>query len=283
MSGESTSQTAQNSTSQPWAPAQPLLGGILGQLQGQLPNTGITGTQTGALNQIENNTTSTPNYSNAIQNLTNTLFAGGGATAQAPAVAQNLADYTKNLTPLASNTNYDPMQTPGIGDQLKALTDQISTGVNGSFAAAGRDGSGANSKALGQGLAAGLAPVLTSQYNANVANQQGATNNLFAGGNTTAGLQTGLTQQDLANQSAGVQNIASGVTAENAAPSATLAAEAAKYGIPLQNLGLLANIGIPIAGLGGQTSGTSNTTNDMSGAQQFGLITGGLGSLFKGI
>lgn len=283
MSGESTSQTAQNSTSQPWAPAQPLLGGILGQLQGQLPNTGITGTQTGALNQIENNTTSTPNYSNAIQNLTNTLFAGGGATAQAPAVAQNLADYTKNLTPLASNTNYDPMQTPGIGDQLKALTDQISTGVNGSFAAAGRDGSGANSKALGQGLAAGLAPVLTSQYNANVANQQGAANNLFAGGNTTAGLQTGLTQQDLANQSAGVQNIASGVTAENAAPSATLAAEAAKYGIPLQNLGLLANIGIPIAGLGGQTSGTSNTTNDMSGAQQFGLITGGLGSLFKGI
>lgn len=283
MSGESTSQTAQNSTSQPWAPAQPLLGGILGQLQGQLPNTGITGAQTGALNQIENNTTSTPNYSNAIQNLTNTLFAGGGATAQAPAVAQNLADYTKNLTPLASNTNYDPMQTPGIGDQLKALTDQISTGVNGQFAAAGRDGSGANSKALGQGLAAGLAPVLTSQYNANVANQQGAANNLFAGGNTTAGLQTGLTQQDLANQSAGVQNIASGVTAENAAPSATLAAEAAKYGIPLQNLGLLANIGIPIAGLGGQTSGTSNTTNDMSGAQQFGLITGGLGSLFKGI
>lgn len=283
MSGESTSQTAQNSTSQPWAPAQPLLGGILGQLQGQLPNTGITGTQTGALNQIESNANSTPNYSSAIQNLTNTLFAGGGATAQAPAVAQNLADYTKNLTPLASNTNYDPMQTPGIGDQLKALTDQISTGVNGSFAAAGRDGSGANSKALGQGLAAGLAPVLTSQYNANVANQQGAANNLFAGGNTTAGLQTGLTQQDLANQSAGVQNIASGVTAENAAPSATLAAEAAKYGIPLQNLGLLANIGIPIAGLGGQTSGTSNTTNDMSGAQQFGLITGGLGSLFKGI
>jgi hypothetical protein len=55
-------------------------------------------------------------------------------------------------SPLASNTNYDPMSTPGIGTQLQALQDSITGSVNGQFAAAGRDMSGMNSKALGTGL-----------------------------------------------------------------------------------------------------------------------------------
>jgi hypothetical protein len=55
-----------------------------------------------------------------------------------------------------------------------------------------------------------------------------------------------------------------------------------KQQIPAQNLGLLAQIGIPIAGLGSQSTGTNNTTNNMSGAQQFATIAGGVGSLFGG-
>lgn len=282
MGGDSGSQTQQQSISQPWAPAQGALTGILGQLGGYLPQTGITGAQTGALNTIENNGNSASSqFSPGINASTSSLLNGGGALAQAPQIQSGYNQYAQNTSPLANNTNYDPMQTPGIGGQLQALQDNITQSVNGSFAAAGRDGSAYNQKALGAGLAAGLAPVLTNQYNQNVQNQQGAAGNLYNASNTNAGLLSGLQQNYLTNQQAGVNQVGTGLNAQNAGANATLQAEAQRLGIPLQNLGLLANIGIPIAGLGGQTNSTGSTQNQMSGAQQFNQIASGVSSLGK--
>src|SRR5262249_32969579 len=113
----------------------------------------------------------------------------------------------------------------------------------------------------------------------NVQNQQAAAGNLYNAGNTTASNLSALQQQFLANQQAGVGQVSTGLDASNAGASATLAAEAQRLGIPLQNLGLISNIGIPIAQLGSQSSGTSNTTQQMSGAQQFQMIMSGLGNL----
>ena len=241
QSQNSTANTSQNSTTAPWAAAQPALQGILSQLQGNLGNTGLTSGE-----------------SSAISSLSDPALQGR--------INQAYGQYQAQTSPLASNTNYDPMQTPGIGDQLQALKDSITQSVNGEFAAAGRDGSGYNQKALASGLAAGLAPVLTNQYNQNVQNQQNAAGNLYSAAGTNTGLLSGLGQQALQAQLAGQQ-------------------------IPIQNLGLLANIGVPIAGLGSQSNGTSNTqssgtasgttTNNMSGAQQFAAIAGGLNSLIN--
>jgi hypothetical protein len=280
MGGKSESKTQQNSTTAPWEPAQGALTGILSQINSYLPQTGISGAQTNALNTIERNGANVGQYAPQIQGLTSSLLSGGGATDQAGNVNQNYLAYQKAMQPLASNTNYDPMQTPGIGDQLVALKDQISQGVNGQFAAAGRDLSGYNQKALGSGIAAGLAPVLTAQYNQNVQNQQGAAGNLYNAGNTNAGILSGLQQQSLANKSAGVGAIGAGQEALNSGAMNTLAAEAQRLGIPIQNLGMLAQIGIPIAGLGSQSTGTSNTTNQMSGADQFLKLASGAGGLF---
>jgi hypothetical protein len=282
MGGTSTQQQTQNSTTNPWEPAKPLLQGILGQVQGQLGNTGATGAETGAINSIENNAANAPNYTRGLNANVAGLINGGGALNQAGNINQNYKNYYNAMNPLASNTNYDPMQTPGIGNQLQNLTDQITQNVNGSFAAAGRDGSGYNQKALGQGLTAGLAPVLTNQYNQNIQNQQGAANNLFAGGNNAYGLLSGLQQQAVANQQLAPQAAQDAMTAQNANQNAILQAEAARRGIPTQALGLLAQIGIPIAGLGGQSTGQSNGSSTMSGAQQFGLLTGGFKNLFPG-
>jgi hypothetical protein len=58
-----------------------------------------------------------------------------------------------------------------------------------------------------------------------------------------------------------------------------LSAEAQRSGIPLSILQQIAGIATPIAGLGSQSNGTSNTESQMSGAQQFATIAGGLGSL----
>ena len=48
----------------------------------------------------------------------------------------------------------------------------------------------------------------------------------------------------------------------------------------MQNLGLLTQIGVPIAGLGSQSQGTSTTKQPWS--QTFAQVAGGLGGLFGG-
>jgi len=281
MGGTSTTTQSQQSQTQPWAPAQPLLSGILGQTQGYLPQTGITGTQTGALNTIEQNANNANQFTPAINGVTSNLLNGGGANAQAGNVNQGYQNYYNQTNPLASNTNYNPYSTPGFSDAIGTLTSDITNGVNGQFAAAGRDFSGANQQALTRGLTQGLAPTIAAQYNQNIQNQQGAANNLYGAGNTTAGLLTGLSQQGLANQQAGVGQVSSGLDAANAGSNSTISAEAQRLGIPVQNLGLLASLGVPIAGLGSQSNGTATGSSTMSGAQQFAAIGQGLGGFGK--
>lgn len=280
MDGTSKSETTQSSTTAPWAPTQGLLGNIINQLGTASGNTGLTGAQSGALGTLENNSNAiSSQFGPQASNYAQSLFNGGGALNQAGAVNQNYQNYYNQTNPLASNTDYNPYDTPGFKDAINTATSDITNNVNGSFAAAGRDFSGMNAQTLGRGLTQGLAPTIAAQYNQNVQNQQGAAGNLYNAGNTNAGILSGLQQQYIANQGQGVNAAGAAGDLSNAGANATLAAEAQKYGIPLQNLGLLANIGIPIAGLGSQSTGQSNTTNQMSGAQQFGLIANGISSL----
>jgi hypothetical protein len=282
MGGESKQTQTQNSTTAPWEAAQPALKGILSQLTGNLGNTGITGAETGALDTlVKNANAGSATYAPQIGDFAKTLLSGGGATDQAGNVNANYQRYVDQTNPLASNTNYNPYDTAGMKDMLSTMTGDITRDVNGSFAAAGRDFSGANSMALGRGLTQGLAPTLVSQFNANRDAQQGAAGNLYQAGNTNAGILSGLNQQKLSNQAQGVTAAGAATDAANAGANATLQAEAARRGIPVQALGLLAQIGIPIAGLGGQSTGTSTGTSQMSGADQFLKIANGAGGLFK--
>lgn len=283
--GKGTSETSQtqSSTTNPWDKATPALTGILGQLGVNLGNTGLTGNETGALNTLQTNAGTANRFAPQIGDYAGELLSGGGATNQAGNVNQNYLDYRANTQPLASNTDYNPYNTPGLKDALSTMTGDITNGVNGQFAAAGRDLSGANSMALGRGLTQGLAPTLVNQFNTNRTAQQGAAGNLYNAGNTNAGLLAGLQQQKLANQGQGIGAASAANDAQNAGANAALQAEAARRGIPVQALGLLAQIGIPIAGLGGQSTGQSQGTQQASGAQQFGQIAGGLGSLFGGL
>lgn len=280
MGGTTKTSSTQSSTTAPWEAAQPALHGILSQLSGNLGKTGITGAEDQALDQtVINGRNATSQYAGPIADYAKSLLAGGGATDQAGNVNANYQRYVDQTNPLASNTNYDPYSTPGMKDLLSTLTGDITQGVNGQFAAAGRDFSGANSMALGRGLTQGLAPTLVNQFNANRTAQQGAAGNLYNAGNTNAGILAGLQQQKLANQGQGVAAAGQATEAANAGANAQLQAEAARRGIPVQALGLLAQIGIPIAGLGGQSQGQSQGTQQMSGAQQFATIAGGINSL----
>jgi hypothetical protein len=278
MGGKSTTSQTSDSTTNPWAPAQGALTGILGQLQTQLGNTGVTANENNALNSLVANGQN--QNAGQIAGVAQGLLNGGGANGQAGLINNAYSTYQQQMNPLASNTNYDPLQTPGIGQQLQTIQSDVGNSVNSMFAGAGRDLSGANQQAYGRGVAQGIAPVLTAQYNQNVQNQQGAAGNLYNAGNTTGGLLSGMNQLSNANKVQGVQTSNDAMAAQNSGANATLQAEAARRGIPVQALGLLAQIGIPIAGLGGQSTGKSTGESNMSGAQQFGLITGGLKNLF---
>lgn len=273
------SETKQQSTTEPWKPAQPALTSILGQLQGLIPNSGITPGMESAFGQLESNAQQGNPFAGQIGGVVGNLLNGGGATAQAPAIQSAFDTFKAQTNPLASNTNYDPMQTPGLADSLKTMMGDIGTSINGQFAAAGRDLSGMNTQTLARGLTQGLAPILTQQYNQNVQNQQGAASNLYNAGNTTGGLLAGLNQQGIANQVQGVTSANDALTAQNYGPATMLQLEQLKQGIPMQNLGLLTQIGVPIAGLGSQSQGTSTTKQPWS--QQFGTIAGGLGNIGK--
>jgi hypothetical protein len=283
MGGNSSSTQTQQSTTAPWLTAQPTLSSILGQVNGQLGNTGVTSGEQGALNTIIGNSGNTSQFNPAINASTASLLAGGGANNQAGNVNNAYQQYAAQTNPLASNTNYNPYNTPGFSDALNTANSDISNSVNGQFAAAGRDMSGANSQALGRGLAQGDAQLIANQYNQNVQNQQGAASNLYNAGNTNAGILSGLQQQSVANQQAGVNQVGTGLNAQNAGATSALQAYLQQQGIPIQNLGLLSQIGIPIAGLGSQSTGTAQGTAQESGAQQFGQIAGGVGNILGGL
>jgi hypothetical protein len=213
-------------------------------------------------------------YAPQIGSVATGLLNGGGAQTYAPNVQSAYDTYKGQVSPLASNTNYDPMSTPGLGTQLQALQDSITGSVNGQFASAGRDMSGMNSKALGTGLSNGLAPIITAQYNANRDAQQGAASNLYTAGNTTANTLAGMNTQANTNRAAGIGAADAANTARNWGPQQVITAQELQKSIPASNLGLLAQIGIPLASLGTNSNGQSTTTSNPSLLSQISQIGG---------
>jgi hypothetical protein len=277
MGGQSSSTQTQQSQTAPWQAAQPMLQGILGQLGTGLNNTGLTGAETGALNTLQSNAAQGNPYAGRIGGYAQSLLNGGGANAQAGNVQSNLGAFRSQLTPYANGSMIG--NNPALAAQLAQIQTDVGNSVNGQFAAAGRDLSGANQMAYGRGVAAGEAPVIASQYNQDVGNQINAANSLYNAGNTTAGTLSGMQQNYLANQGQGVTAAQSALDAQNYGANATLAEEAQRRGIPVQALSLLAQIGVPIAQLGRQSTNQTQGTQQLSGADQFSKVAGGISNI----
>ena len=279
MGGTSKTTQTQNSTTAPWAEAQPMLSGILGQIQTGLSNTGLTGAETGAIDALSANAGNAGRFAPQIEGFASSLLGGGGALDQAGRVNQAYDAYLRATQPVAGNTDYNPLNTPGFKDAIATTVADITNATNGQFAAAGRDFSGANSQALGRGIMAGVAPTIAAQYNANREAQLGTARDVYAAGTGNAGILSGLQREYLENQGRGVAAASAATDAGNASARAALEAEAMRRGIPLQNLGFLAQIGVPIAGLGSQSTGTMTGTQTDSGMKQFLQFGQGVGGL----
>jgi hypothetical protein len=260
MPGGGEQKQEEVSTTAPWAPTQPMLMDMLKKYGGM--NTDVTGGQSGALTRMAADAANVPQYGGEAQTLANTLFAGGGAGANAGMLTDAYGDLRKSLAPMLDPNFTNPYSNPALTAALDTMRGDITNQVRGSFAKSGRTGSPAESMALGRGIAAGQAPILVDQYNKLLSAQMGAAGTQFgAGGSTATGLDA-MTQQGVANKIQGL-GVAGAIPGIMAAPGqAQFDVANMAYGLPYQNVGMLSKSLLPFAALGGETKGTKTAETE---------------------
>ena len=274
MGGESSEEKTQTQSSTPT-----IGGGLLGSVlaKAQQINPDLTTTETNALDRLSANAAAGNPFAPAIGGVTNTLLAGGGPD-RTGMINDAYAQYQKSLASMAAGDYLNPQSNPALQGFLSTISNDVTNRVNGMFAGAGRDLSGANQGALARGITEGQAPVLVDAYNRARADQLAAQDKLFAAGGQTAGLLSSLDQTRLNNQLAGITAADAANTATNWGPMQELAIEAQRRGIPLQTLAAQFGLAMPAAQAFATKTGTDNTTKEMSGAEQFQKIGSGAAS-----
>jgi len=278
MGSQDTHSTqTQTSTTAPGAMTAPTVQNIINQLNPLIAGSGLTSPQQTAINQLTANGQAGNPYAPAIGANATTLLRGGGATGQNGALTDNL-EALKGTLGQYTSPNYSTINSPDVQRALQAVQANVTNGVNSQFAAAGRSGSGMNTQTLAQGTTNAMAPIILGQANQDTATRIGSANTLYGAGNATSAAITGNNQTDLGNRLAGVGAATGALDANNWGAKQTIAAQELLKSIPANNLGFLAQIGIPLAGLNMTTNGSTTTDSSVSPSllQQ---ITG-IGGLF---
>lgn len=256
MGGGPVQQGTQQGTTQtsPWGPTGGDLRKIIGLIGGQMGNTGPTDAETNAFNQLASQYGAGNPYANAIGGAANGMLGGGQDFSGG--VNDAYDQYSKQIMPWANGSMGDPSTNPALAAMLRTIQGDTANSVNGQFAAAGRDMSGMNSQAMARGLAQGEAPALLQ------AQQMGLTaaQNLNQAGNQRAGILSGLQQNKFANQQAGTGMAANALAANQWGQQGMLGNEAARRALPLSNIANLNSVLLPIAGLGGRSQSSGQTT-----------------------
>jgi hypothetical protein len=260
--GDKQTATQQSQQTDPWAPAIPSLMGLLGKANNI--STSVTPAQTAAFSTLQQNAAQGDPNAAADRNLSTNML---DSQSWSPVATNAYGNMQGSLGDIA-NMNVDPTQSPGMAGVLATIRNDISNQVNGQFAAAGRDMSGMNQQTLARGIAQGEAQPLLNQYNQNVANKTAAATALQQAGLNTATAGQGLDAANYGVQQGGIGVGQEALAAQNYAPNAMLQLQQQQQQLPFTNLGMLASLLYPMAGLGGQSTGqgTSNTTSTGIGA-----------------
>lgn len=269
-----TTQTTSSKT-EPWKKAQPLLIDLIGKY-GKLP-TDVTEGQQGAVDSLVDATTGLPSFGDAATGAVNKGFNFDTAP-QIGLLSQGYDKLNDRLGSMANGDMLDPYATPGFGDSLNRITSDITNKVKSSYAAAGRDPSGAGSFAgsLGKGLAEGIAPVVQAQYNQNVSNMTGAAKSLYDAAGSTA---TGTTAQQAAENAAGLGALGAQGAVSDAymTPAAkALAANNQAYSLPWTNLAQLLGPATQLGGMGGSSTGTQTGVQTPAGQSTASNVMAGI-------
>lgn len=284
MGGTSTQSSTSNtkSTTDPYAPTIQPLQNLVGQISSNTGSAAANPTEQSALSGLMANAQSGNPYAGQIGSLATNLLNGG---TDRTGIAQDAYNqYQSSMQPYA-NMDTNPYTNPAFANLVSTLTADTTNQIKSQYAGAGYSpvGTGDYSQTLGRGISQGVAPTFLNAYN-DLSNQKlGAINGLYNAGNTTTGVLSGLDQTKLGNQQAGVGAATNALNARDSAYNQQLAVSGLQRNLPYQNIGSAESLLLPIAQLGGSTTGTGTTTgsNTMSGAQQFATIGQGVGGFGK--
>jgi hypothetical protein len=271
-------KTTQNTNSltrtDPYAPTQPGLQDIISQVSGQAGNTTPTANETAALNSLTTNAQAGNPYAGGIAGLAGDLLKGG--TDRTGMVSSAYDTLKGSLTPFTTMST-NPYDNPAFTNLTSTLSNDITDRIKSAYAGAGYTptSSGDFAQQLGRGISQGVAPTYLQAYNDLTGQKLGTINNLFSGANTTAGLLSGLDQTALANRQAGIGASSAALQAQDSPYERLLQIEQQRRGLPLQNIGGVENLLLPLAQVGG-TQQTNATTTSEQQVPLWQQITGGL-------
>lgn len=277
MGGTSTSQQTQTSQLSPYAPAAGTINGILSGVGGLSSTIGNTPNpvQMSAIGQAVNtgNALNPAETAGALG-----LLNGGGANNNNGAITSNLDNLKNGIVGQTASGGLIGANS-GLTPYLNSLNTSIGHNIDSQWAAAGRTGSPGEASNIANAEATAEAPIVAGQFNTDTTNALNAANTVYGAGNNTYGI---LNQ----NQAANNANLGAGAALGSNAmgtDSNILSAEGNVFGIPANQYATLLGMTSPVAAQFGQNNGSSSGSQTMSGAQQFGMIAQGLGSIFSGL
>ncbi|MGY3532235.1 hypothetical protein [Bradyrhizobium sp. USDA 4452] len=101
----------------------------------------------GAIGQLTASGQAGNPYAGAIGSVATNLLGGGGAASQNGALSQNLADHKAGMAPYTA-ADYSTINSVPVQNALQQVQNDVTSQVNGQFAAAGRPVSGMNTQTL---------------------------------------------------------------------------------------------------------------------------------------
>lgn len=276
--GDTTTQT-QTSNTGPWATSRPLIESVLRRYSGMDPNE--TSGQSSAYDTATHNLSGLPNFTDYFKTGIDRLF-NTNNDASKSMLSGAYGDLQSNLGGIARGENLDPYSQPGMQGWLDRITNDVTKNVKGTYAASGRDPSGAGSFAgsLGKGLTEGIAPVVANQANILRQNQMDAAKSLYGAGSGTAGGLAGFDQMTNQNLLSGLGQLPSWLASALGQGQAGVGLANSRAGIPWGNLAQLLGGATGLGSLGQDSSGTTNRTQPQNmWSNVIGGLLGGTGIL----
>lgn len=255
--GKSTSKQRSKSEQDPWEPTIPYLQDYLGQVGG-LSTEPLSGTQLASVDNLKSIYGEGSPYTGMLSDLAGDFAAGPNS--RSGQIDDAYASLQSTLTPYAQGKYLDFKENPYINDMLTQVGDNVQQRINGMFAGAGRDLSGMNQKAVGQGVTQAQLPLLFDMYNKEQDRALGAANTLFSGGVNAAQGAQGLDTSALTTRAGALPIMDAALASEMWGPQGIFNLEQTMADAPFERLGLLGNLLLPVAQLGQQQAGSGKSS-----------------------
>lgn len=256
-SGKTTTNTSSQSAGEndPWDYSIPYLQDYLREV-GSVGGTGLTPDQKYAYEYLKGNAFQGNPWDEDIAALASDQFDAADYSGQ---VGEYYGALEGRLGGTADGQYIDLENNPYIQDMLNKVSGDVSSRINQQFAGAGRDLSGLNQARVAEGVSNAQLPILFNQYNTERDRQMQAARDLFGAGSQTAGQQSSLDAQRNALRTQGIDTAQAALDARNQGANQTLELDQQIKMLPYEDLGMLGSLLFPVAGLGGQQAGDTQS------------------------